>query len=90
MKMYLKTENLMDMYRTYMINEWKFDNSNIKKLWLSMSLEDRKSFRFNLEEFDWNSYIKSYYYGIRKYKIHEELDNVTSALAKNRKYDFYL
>lgn len=87
MKMYSKTENLMDLYYTFSTKEWKFDNSNTRKLWLSMSPEERVSFQFSLEEFDWISYIKCYYYGIRKYILHEDTNNIPDAIAKNRKYD---
>lgn len=89
MKMYLKIENVMDLYYTFSTNEWKFENSNIRELWLSMSQEERNLFWFSLNEFDWKSYIKCYYYGIRKYILHEDPENIEKAMAKNRKYDIY-
>lgn len=88
--MYSKTENLMDLYHKFSTNEWKFDNSNTRKLWLSMNPEERVMFKFSLETFDWSSYIKCYYYGIRKYILHEETDNIPIALSKNRKYVFII
>jgi len=87
--MYSKTEYLMDLYQTFTTNEWKFDNNNIQELWLSISHDERKSFQFSLKEFDWNSYIKCNYYGIRKYILHEDSNNMAKSLDKNRKYDFY-
>lgn len=85
MKMYAKAEKLMDLYYTFATKEWNFDNSNIQELWLSMSQDDRKLFPFSLKGFDWKAYIQCYYYGIRKYILHEDVDNVTRAIAKNRK-----
>ncbi|VVC38916.1 Hypothetical protein CINCED_3A021430 [Cinara cedri] len=85
MKMYSKTENLMDLYYTFSTKEWKFDNTNTRQLWSTMNPEERVLFKFNFEEFDWLSYIKCYYYGIRKYILHEDTDNISKALAKNRK-----
>lgn len=87
MKMYSKTENLMDLYYKFTTNDWTFDNSNTRKLWLSISPEERVLFQFSLEEFDWMSYIKYYYLGIRKYILHEDINNIPKAIAKNRKYD---
>lgn len=89
MKMYLKIENVMDLYYTFSTNEWKFENSNTRKLWLSISQEERELFQFSLNEFNWKSYIKCYYYGIRKYILHEDPKNIEKAMSKNRKYDIY-
>lgn len=88
LKMYTRTEDLMDLLYTFSTRQWTFDNSNIIKLWSSLSDEDRQTFWYSLEEFDWKIYIKSFYFGIKKYILHEDLSNTTIALAKNRKYDF--
>lgn len=85
--MYSKAEKLMDLYYTFSTREWIFDNTNIQELWLSMSQDERELFPFSMKQFDWKSYIRCYYYGIRKYILHEDSDNTTKAITKNRKYD---
>lgn len=85
LKMYAKTEHMMDMLSTFSTRQWKFDSSNTKKLWSSLSEEDRQTFWYDLEEFKWSPYIKSFYYGIRKHILHEDVNNMKEALAKNRK-----
>lgn len=85
--MYVKTECIMDLLYEFTTRQWKFDNSNTRELWSLLSQDDRNTFWYSLEEFDWTSYIKIYFYGIRKHVLHEELSNVAKATEKNRKYD---
>lgn len=84
--MYAKTENVMNSLYKFTIKQWKFDSKNTRELWSSLNQEDQKTFWFSLENFDWTSYIKFYYYGIREHLLHEDLSNVTKALSKHRKY----
>lgn len=85
LKMYAKTEYTMDLLYIFTTRQWEFDNSNTKELWSLLSKEDRITFYYSFEEFDWKPYIKSYYYGIRKHILHEDLNNLTRAKAKNQK-----
>jgi len=84
--MYKKQDGIMDSIEWMLKNEWKFDNSNTRKLWAQLSQEDRKTFWFGFEDFDWKSYTQTMVYGIRKIILHEDLHNMTRALSKNRKY----
>jgi hypothetical protein len=79
-------EYLVDILNVFLTREWKFDNSNTRKLWSSLSTDDRKTFYFSFEGFNWNSYITSYFYGIRKHILKEDLNNNKMALARNRRY----
>ncbi|KAL4148036.1 hypothetical protein QTP88_002340 [Uroleucon formosanum] len=85
MKMYAKTECMLDLHHEFTTRQWKFDNSNIVELLSSLSKKDRDQFEFDMVDFDWKSYIKSYYYGIRKHILHEDLSNLDKAISKNRK-----
>ncbi|XP_025207314.1 fatty acyl-CoA reductase wat-like [Melanaphis sacchari] len=85
LKMYKKIENTNDLLRVFTTSEWKFDNSNTRELWSLLSQEDRETFWFSFEKFDWKSYIPRTVYGIRKHILHEDLSNLTSALSKYRK-----
>jgi len=86
LKMYEKVENTTDLLIKFTTSEWKFDNNNTRELWSLLSKEDRKTFWFSFEDFDWKSYIKCMVYGIRKHILHEDLSNMTRALSKNRRY----
>lgn len=85
-KLYAKTDHLLDSLYVFTTRQWKFDNSNTRELWSSLSPDDRSTFFYSLEGFDWKTYIKSYFYGIRRHVIKEDLTNVEKASAKNRKY----
>lgn len=85
LKMYSKTEYTLDMLNEFLTREWSFDNENTKKLWLSLSKEDRNIFWFSLEKFDWKDYLKIYYFGVRKHILHEDLSNTKKAVSKNQK-----
>lgn len=88
--MYAKTECMIDLLYVFTTRQWNFDNSNTRELWSLLSQDDRNTFWYSLEEFDWASYIKVYFYGIRKHVLREELGNVDTATVKNRKYDILI
>lgn len=90
LKMYAKTEAMTDLLQMFTTSQWKFDNSNTVELLSSLSIEDRKQFEFSLKNFDWKQYLKSYYYGIRKHILHEDLSNIVKAKSRNQKYVRYL
>lgn len=86
LKMYAKTENMVDLLYDFSTRQWKFDNKNTRQLWLSLSKDDRNMFQFSLKSFDWKSYIQSYYYGIRTHILHEDISNIENAISKNKRY----
>lgn len=90
MKMYSKLDSVMDMLHVFLSKEWKFDNHNTQELWSQLNTEDRKTFAFSFENFNWDSYIEDCVYGVRKYILHEDNSNLKEALAKNRRYLFYI
>lgn len=81
-------EYMTDLLHKFTSREWKFDNNNTRELWSSLSHEDRMTFMFSFEGFDWKLYMKIYYSGLRKYILGEDQSNIEEALAKNRRYDF--
>lgn len=80
-------EYLMKLLQFFTLRELKFDNGNIRRLWSSMSEDDRETFWYDLDELDWTSYARNYYYGIRKHILREDLSNREEALARKQKYD---
>ncbi|XP_025207299.1 fatty acyl-CoA reductase wat-like isoform X2 [Melanaphis sacchari] len=85
LKMYAKIEKMLNLLNVFTTKQWSFDNKNTRKLWSILSKEDRDVFWFSLEEFDWEAYLKIYYFGIRKYILHEDYSNKEKAVSKNRK-----
>jgi len=90
LKLYAKREKMTKLLKPFTTVEWKFDNSNTRELWTLLSEDDRKTFWFSFEQFDWKSYVKGLVFGIRKHILKEDLNNLTKALSKNKKYIEFL
>lgn len=88
LKLYAKLEHLTDLLYTFTSKDWKFDNSNTRKMWSLLNKEDREMFWYSFENFNWKQYIKIYIHGIRKHIHREDQSNLKKALAKNRRLDF--
>lgn len=90
LKMYAKTEVMLDLLQMFTTSQWKFHNNNTIELLSSLNTEDRKQFEFSLKKFDWEQYTKSYYYGLRKHILHEDLSNMVKAKSRSRKYVYLI
>ncbi|XP_050536683.1 fatty acyl-CoA reductase wat-like [Daktulosphaira vitifoliae] len=88
-KMYTKANKMMNVLRPFTLSQWKFKNKNTQKIWSLLSEEEQKIFFFNMEHFDWSSYIQTYYFGIRNYILHENKQNISDALKKHKRL-YYL
>lgn len=88
--MYRKADESMDLYHMFTTREWKFHNRNTRELWSLLCQEDRQTFPFSFQKFDWNGYFKNFYYGIREHILKENLSNKEKALSKYRKYDLFI
>lgn len=86
--MYAKLNHMTDLLQTFTLKDWKFDNSTTRQMWSLLSKEDRETFCFSFENFNWKHYINIYIHGIRKHILREDKSNLTKALAKNRRLDF--
>lgn len=62
--------------------QWRFTDENVRHLNGLLSLEDRRTFHFDVREIHWPTYIESYVLGIRHFIFKEH----PSSLPKARKY----
>jgi len=85
MNEYSKDEFLLNTINQFITNEWTFDNTNTNELWSILSQEDRNLFPFSFKKFNWKSYNKNYYIGIKKYLLRENENDLEKALIKNRR-----
>lgn len=86
LKLYVKADCMMDVLYEFTTKEWKFDNSNTRKLWSSLSQQDRNTFWFSFDGFNWSSFLHIYFFGIRKYILLEDCENVKKALMKQQRW----
>lgn len=77
---------MISLLYQFTTNEWKFENRNTREVWSMLNQKERALFDFGFDNFNWDSYIEEFYFGVRKYVLHENLDNIPEALSKNRKY----
>lgn len=86
LKVYKKMEFMIDLTSVFTLREWTFHNANTRELWLLLSQEDRQTFWFSFNNFDWKQYFDIYLvYGIKKCILGEDQKNIKLALARNRK-----
>lgn len=83
-----KSDYCIDLLYPFSTREWKFGKDNILNLWLSLSQEDRETFWFSFEDFDWKAYVRDIVRGIKKHVLHEDESDLKKSLAKNRRYNF--
>ncbi|XP_050536687.1 fatty acyl-CoA reductase wat-like [Daktulosphaira vitifoliae] len=84
-KQYKKARKMMNVLRPFSTAEWNFKNNNIQKLWSSLSKKDQELFSFNMQNFNWDSYISTFYLGIRSNILHENKDNIPDAIKKHKR-----
>ncbi|KAJ8916621.1 hypothetical protein NQ315_000266 [Exocentrus adspersus] len=66
----------------FTLNEWRFDDENVRTLATTLNQTDRKEFCFDVAKIDWESYIENYVLGIRRFIFKEE----ASSLPKARRH----
>ncbi|XP_029168978.1 fatty acyl-CoA reductase 1-like [Nylanderia fulva] len=63
----------------FMINEWKFDNTNSRDLMTLIPSDNREIFSIDLSDFDMKQYITDGIKGCKKYLLHEDVENLNKA-----------
>lgn len=47
-------------------NQWQFEDSNVQRLHLSLTSDDKKEFNFDVTNIKWEEYVENYVLGIRR------------------------
>ena len=58
-----KTTSCLEFFTS---NGWDFGADNVLQLKKSLTVSDRQTFNFDVEEMDWNDYLENYVIGRRK------------------------
>lgn len=59
--------------------QWKFVSNNCISLLNHLSVEDRRTFYFDVRQIDWKSYTYDYCFGVRRYISKEKDDTIPAA-----------
>ena len=65
--------------------QWRFSNDTVIKLWERMNPADREIFNFNIDNLDWESYLKHMIPGMRVYLVNDPMETLEEGRAKYRK-----
>ncbi|KAL6433313.1 hypothetical protein ACFW04_006475 [Cataglyphis niger] len=84
-KAYAKVDKFSTVITYFSSQQWRFCNDAVINLWERMNPADREIFDFNIDDLDWESYLKHMIPGIRVYLFKDPLDTIEKGRAKYRK-----
>ncbi|XP_076687159.1 putative fatty acyl-CoA reductase CG5065 [Andrena cerasifolii] len=83
MKIVKRFERAVHTGSFFSTHEWKFDRGNMDDLSKKVKgLNDSSRFNIDMHGFDWDTYVRSYTLGIRKYILKETTETISK--ARNR------
>lgn len=56
----------------FLINEWQFEDRNVRELLESMTDKDKNEFNFDVKSIDWDLCVENYVLGATKYLLQKE------------------
>ncbi|XP_055610967.1 fatty acyl-CoA reductase wat-like [Uranotaenia lowii] len=80
--LYRKIQQFTDVLQFFTNNQWWFRNENMRKVYDSMSVEDKEFFPSDVKKIDWHDFFYIYVMGLRKYVMKENLENLKEAKRK--------
>lgn len=78
--MYQRVKAMTDALTPFTMNQWQIDDSNTRALYQSLPSElDKELFNFDVENIDWNDYVRSYVAGTRLFVLRDDKTSLASA-----------
>lgn len=68
-----KMFSMQQLFYHFFNNTWYYGNENTDLVWAMMSSEERKTFKINNREYDWDKVFFNHIYGIRRYYFREDI-----------------
>ncbi|KAJ3618770.1 hypothetical protein MTP99_005583 [Tenebrio molitor] len=81
-KNYRRLDKTMDLLSYFSMGSWSFEQDNVLELWDQMGKEDKKMFKFSMEDVDWVKYGRDSTLGARMYLLKETPDTIPKAKKK--------
>lgn len=82
-KVYTKIENLKGALNYFFEKVWEFENSNLIKLWDSLTPEDKTKFYFDMGDLDMQEYFYLSKLGVRYFYLKEKMESIPKTEIKN-------
>lgn len=86
-RLYTKCDKMVETLKPFVLNQWKFDCSNVIQLDSSLSSVDKRVFNINISKLDWHDYVSRYFIGCKLFVLRDEpgkLENARKALTRKQ------
>ncbi|XP_063696570.1 fatty acyl-CoA reductase wat-like [Culicoides brevitarsis] len=87
MRVYDKIEKLNNVLDYFIFNPFEFEDKQTQGLWHSLSENDKKLFKFDMNDFNWKSYLSNVYFGMRQFMLKDDPSTIPAAVKRQRKID---
>lgn len=84
-KLYRKIHSFSFVISYFSSQQWQFRDDSVVKLWERLNPADRQIFNFDIQNIDWEEYIKHMIPGIRVYLINDPVDTIPTGKIKYRR-----
>lgn len=89
LKAYEKVNKFSSVISYFSSQQWRFNNDAVIKLWNRVPPADRKIFNFDINNLNWESYLKHMIPGLRVYIAKDPMDTVEKGRQKYKKLKIY-
>ncbi|XP_012056946.1 PREDICTED: fatty acyl-CoA reductase 1-like [Atta cephalotes] len=89
LKAYKKINRFSSIIAYFSSQEWRFSNDAVVKLWNRVTPADRQIFNFNMNNLEWELYLKNMIPGLRLYLIKDPMETLEKGREKYRRLKVY-
>ncbi|KAJ3612459.1 hypothetical protein NHX12_020734 [Muraenolepis orangiensis] len=85
MRIFNRLHKAVGLLEYFSNQDWEWKSENMSMLLNELTLEDRKTFNFDVRQLNWPEYIENYCIGTKKYVLKEEMSDIPVARQHLRK-----
>ncbi|CAL8242103.1 unnamed protein product [Merluccius merluccius] len=85
MRIFNRLHKAIGLLEYFSNQDWEWKSDNMSMLLSQLTLEDRKTFNFDVRQLNWPEYIENYCIGTKKYVLNEEMSDIPVARQHLRK-----
>lgn len=85
LKTYKKINKFSSVISYFSSQQWRFSNDAVVKLWNRMNPTDQQIFNFDIDNLNWDTYLRQMIPGLRVYIMKDPLNTVDQGQTKYRK-----
>ncbi|XP_055714402.1 fatty acyl-CoA reductase wat-like [Phlebotomus papatasi] len=85
-EIYKKIKKYSDVIFFFTHMKFTFSSSNMEALWRRLEPKDRVLFNFDMNNLNWDGYIRSSVIGIRQYLMKDPLSTVPAAIKRQKRF----